>query len=64
MPGERPSKTAPRLGLDEKTIVLRKDLDCSPCHKKECSEGHECMREVLPEEVLEAAKKLVMRTED
>jgi heptosyltransferase-2 len=48
----------------EKSIVLRKELDCSPCHKKECSEGHECMREILPEEVLEAAKKLVSKTKD
>jgi heptosyltransferase-2 len=50
-----PRYTASNL---EKTIVLRKELDCSPCHKKECSEGHECMREIRPEEVLEAVKSL------
>lgn len=43
----------------EKTIVLRHDLSCSPCHKKTCPTDHECMKNIKPEDVLQAAKKLL-----
>ena len=43
----------------EKTLVLRKDLDCSPCHKPVCPKGHECMLLITPENVLQAAKHLL-----
>lgn len=41
------------------TIIVRKDLDCSPCHKKVCPKQHECMREIAPTEVFEAAQSLL-----
>jgi len=43
----------------EKTRVLRKELDCSPCHLKECPLEHSCMREISPQAVLQAAEQLV-----
>ena len=43
----------------EKTTVLRQELDCSPCHLKECPLEHSCMREISPEAVLQAAEQLV-----
>jgi heptosyltransferase-2 len=43
----------------EKTIVLRHILDCSPCHKKICPTDHECMKNIKPEDVVQAAKKLL-----
>jgi heptosyltransferase-2 len=43
----------------ERTAVVRKELDCSPCHKKVCPKGHECMREIRPAEVLAAAEQLL-----
>jgi heptosyltransferase-2 len=43
----------------EKTRVLRKELDCSPCHLKECPIEHNCMRDISPEDVLQAAVQLV-----
>lgn len=43
----------------DRTIVVRRDLDCSPCHKKTCPRQHECMREVKPAEVLVAAETLL-----
>ncbi|MCI0499389.1 MAG: lipopolysaccharide heptosyltransferase II [Planctomycetales bacterium] len=43
----------------EKTIVLRHDLDCSPCHLKECSRDHDCMTEISPEAVLSASERLL-----
>ena len=43
----------------EKTIVLRKELACSPCHHKECAQDHSCMKEITPEEVLQAGEQLL-----
>ncbi len=43
----------------EKTRVLRRELDCSPCHLKECPLEHGCMRDILPQDVLQAAEQLV-----
>ena len=43
----------------EKTMVLRQELNCSPCHLKECPLEHSCMREISPEAVLQTAKRLV-----
>jgi heptosyltransferase-2 len=43
----------------EKTIVLRHELDCSPCHLKECPLDHSCMREISPESVMQAAEQLL-----
>ncbi|MDP6849878.1 MAG: glycosyltransferase family 9 protein [Planctomycetota bacterium] len=39
----------------EMTVALRrKDLSCSPCHKKQCPTDHACMKEISPEEISEA----------
>jgi len=43
----------------ERTTVVRKELDCSPCHKKVCPKQHECMRAIRPEEVFAAAEQLL-----
>ena len=43
----------------DQTIVLRRELDCSPCHLKECPLDHRCMREISPEAVLQAAEQLL-----
>ena len=43
----------------EKTRVLRQELDCSPCHLKECPLEHDCMRDITPQDVLQAAEELV-----
>ena len=51
-----PAYTATNL---EKTVVLRKELDCSPCHKKECPLDHKCMKEITPDDVFNKSKKLL-----
>jgi heptosyltransferase-2 len=51
-----PRYTAANL---DRTVVVRKELDCSPCHKKVCPRQHECMREIRPAEVLAAAERLM-----
>ncbi len=48
----------------EKTTVLRKELACSPCHRKVCPEAHHnCMRLITPEEVMQACIELMNRVQ-
>jgi len=39
-------------------VIIRKDLKCSPCKKRTCKKP-ECMLLITPEEVFDAAKKLL-----
>ncbi|RMG01505.1 MAG: lipopolysaccharide heptosyltransferase II [Nitrospirae bacterium] len=42
------------------SIVLKKDIPCSPCFKRECPEKNtECLRKISPDEVLQAIKELL-----
>ena len=43
----------------EKTIVLRNELTCSPCHHKVCAEDQSCMTEISPQAVLQAGERLL-----
>lgn len=43
------------------TIVIRKELLCSPCNKKVCPKQHECMTRITAEDVFAAAGKLLNR---
>ena len=43
----------------EKTLVLRQELQCTPCHEKTCSLDHECMAGIRPEDVLKGTEKLL-----
>ena len=51
-----PAMTASNL---EKTAMLRRELDCSPCNERTCPKGHECLLEIRPEEVFEGSAKLL-----
>lgn len=51
-----PRYTAANL---EKTMVLRRDLDCSPCHLKACPRDHACMETITPEEVFRGCEKIL-----
>jgi heptosyltransferase-2 len=51
-----PRYTAANL---DQSVVVRKELSCSPCHKKVCPTQHECMREIKPAEVFAAAETLL-----
>ena len=50
-----PRFTAARL---ERSVVLRVDVPCGPCHEKVCPLDHRCMTEIAPEEVAAAAEVL------
>ncbi len=43
----------------QKTIVLREDLDCSPCHLKVCPRDHRCMTAIEPDDVIQASSRLI-----
>lgn len=43
----------------DRTIVIREEMDCAPCHKKTCPTDHRCMRDITPERVLEGVRKLL-----
>jgi heptosyltransferase-2 len=45
----------------ERTVVVRQDLPCAPCHLKVCPLQHECMTRITPSMVLEAARGLLDR---
>jgi heptosyltransferase-2 len=53
-----PRYTASNL---ENTIVLRQELPCAPCHKKQCPTDQQCMRSITPEMVLQAGQELLER---
>ena len=45
-------------GLD-KTLILRGDADCAPCHLKTCPIDHRCMTLIAPQKVLTAAREMI-----
>ena len=53
-----PGRTAP-AGAPFK--ILDRYVFCSPCFLKECPYGHECMKEIEPEDVLCAVEELLGR---
>ena len=55
-----PGRTAP-AGAPFK--ILDRYVFCSPCFLKECPYGHECMREITPDDVLRAVKELIGKRE-
>jgi lipopolysaccharide heptosyltransferase II len=44
--------------LARQTALIRKQVDCAPCMKRECPTDHRCMKEVTVEDVLAAAATL------
>lgn len=53
-----PRRTAPRGRVG---VVIRRDLECSPCFDRECSTDHRCMREIGAEEVFRAVAGVLRR---
>ena len=44
---------------NEKSSIVRKEMECSPCMKRECPLGHhECMKNIQSGEVIEAVRNL------
>src|SRR3972149_2402689 len=49
-------KTSP---WTDRAKIVRVDVDCSPCHRRECDRGHECMLGVTAGMVVAAARELM-----
>ncbi|MBU0729910.1 MAG: lipopolysaccharide heptosyltransferase II [Proteobacteria bacterium] len=45
--------------FSDNSVVIQKDLPCSPCLKETCKTDFRCMMDIHVEEVLEAVKKLL-----
>jgi heptosyltransferase-2 len=44
---------------NEKSIIIRHDMDCSPCMKRECPlKHHECMKSITAQEVIDAVRQI------
>jgi lipopolysaccharide heptosyltransferase II len=46
------------LPMAKKSLVLKKDIPCSPCYKPKCKSG-KCMESITPEEVLQAVERFI-----
>lgn len=45
--------------MNEKSDLIRDDIECAPCMKRECPlKHHECMKNVTASQVIEAVRKL------
>jgi heptosyltransferase II len=44
--------------LGDRAQVVRKDVDCAPCMKRECPTDHRCMTAVTAQDVLDAVERL------
>jgi heptosyltransferase-2 len=45
--------------MNEKSIIVRHEMECAPCMRRECPLGHhECMKSIEASEVIEAVKEL------
>lgn len=45
---------------NEKSVIVRHDMECAPCMKRECPlKHHECMTSITSNEVIEAVEKLI-----
>lgn len=45
--------------MNEKSSIVRHEMECSPCMRRECPLGHhECMKSITAHEVIEAVKEL------
>ncbi|MFA6189239.1 MAG: lipopolysaccharide heptosyltransferase II [Sulfuricurvum sp.] len=45
---------------NKKSVIVRHDMECAPCMKRECPLGHhECMKSITSNEVIEAVRSLI-----
>jgi len=46
--------------MNKKSTIVRKEMDCSPCMKRECPlKHHDCMKNIHADEVIKAIKTLL-----
>ena len=48
--------------MNEKSLIVRHEMECSPCMKRECPlKHHECMKNITADEVITAIKSLDLK---
>ena len=48
--------------MNEKSLIVRHEMECSPCMKRECPlKHHECMKNITADEVIAAIKSLDLK---
>lgn len=45
--------------FSDRAVIVRKDIDCSPCLKTVCPIDFRCMKEIMPEEIFAATLKML-----
>lgn len=46
--------------MNQKSKIVRHEMECSPCMKRECPLGHhECMKSITHQEVIESIKEII-----
>jgi heptosyltransferase-2 len=50
-----PIATGPR---SQRAVIVRRDMDCSPCLRRECPTHHECMLSIEPDDVWNEMNRL------
>ncbi len=53
-----PEATSP---FGEGNVVIRKDMPCSPCLKKECPNDYLCLKLITVDEVYEHARAILVQ---
>ena len=56
IPGVGPKRWGP---WNSSSVVMHKDPGCEPCADRNCPYGYKCLTAVSPEEVLQAAEKII-----
>ncbi|MDP3030030.1 MAG: lipopolysaccharide heptosyltransferase II [Deltaproteobacteria bacterium] len=47
--------------FSDRVVIVRKDIDCSPCLKTVCPADFRCMKEIMPEEIYMATLRMLER---
>jgi len=54
-----PTDPARHMVPSSRSVILRKDLECSFCYDPRCGRGEECMRGISADDVFDAVKELL-----
>lgn len=50
--------------FSDRVVIVRKDINCSPCLKAVCPVDFRCMKEIMPEEIYMATLRMLERYRD
>lgn len=59
-----PTKHETTRPFSSNVLIVRKDVECSPCMLRDCPIDHRCMTRISVEEIFEAARAALTHTDD